>query len=885
MRLLSFVAIACLIAAGAAPLLGAGVPVGTSIVLSARADYDSGVGQPDFSEASTTLTVMAKAGAAVERDAPVEPLVAGTDNYVPLHITNTGNGPDSYQLSVLSEAGWEVALVRDDNADGVHQPEEDDVIDETGEMVADGYVPCFARVTAPAGAVVGDVIFVTVVSNLDPAGCTVEEHFALGAPEKLLTSLSLVAAPNPLYVGQEVVLSGVLSPAMAGRLTMTITSPGGGVSSFPVDTAANGAFACTRSTVEPGEHTIGVAFAGDDCYAGSFATCSLQVNPRVHTSLTASVSPAQPTVGDTITVSGSITPAAQVALALECTGPSGAVTRADVTTDAAGHYNWQVGADETGLWSVSISYAGSVSHEPADASVAFNVMVPHELTFTAGPLVNPATVESGGVTTCSATATDARGHGVAYAWSDGGAGGAFAPSAGTRNPTYTAPANGTGADIEVSLTCAASCADPGGVGRSATIKLTVHSVPLPTCTVTAPAGPTSDDPIVFAIAFSEPVTGLGATSIVVSGGTKGGLLGAGAAYTISVTPTGDGAVTCRVLAGAAQGAAGCLNLVSNTASVTYDGTAPAIEISSPTADPTCVRVGSSLRLAGVSAGDTSVVAWTNETTGDSGQCVGSTAWWAEGIPIDLGVNLIGVTSTDHAGNVGEAEITVTRIDVDAEQFHDAWRGVSIVSLPIVPDTSDPAQVVSFSGNHWCRFSSLAGRYFYYPEASTWLDPLESTPGRGFAAEFSGVPDVPCGTVPPQDQPRTVHLLPGWNLVGQPFLSTIAWDLDTITVRDGISVTTLGGSDLVGHRAFGWQQSDSNPLTGDYYPICDPTDDPTASSTMPPWRAYWILALKACDLIIPAPGVVVEQSSLRPGRSHSVQPADMGFATDLPPPPG
>ena len=96
----------------------------------------------------------------------------------------------------------------------------------------------------------------------------------------------------------------------------------------------------------------------------------------------------------------------------------------------------------------------------------------------------------------------------------------------------------------------------------------------PTVAVTPSGTLTNISPITFTITFSESVTGLTASGITVTNGTKGTLSGSGTTYTLPVTPTAQGAVTCQVIAGAAHDAAGNNNTASNTATVTYDTIAP-----------------------------------------------------------------------------------------------------------------------------------------------------------------------------------------------------------------------------------------------------------------------------------------------------------------------
>ncbi|MFB3880279.1 MAG: S-layer homology domain-containing protein [Armatimonadota bacterium] len=116
-------------------------------------------------------------------------------------------------------------------------------------------------------------------------------------------------------------------------------------------------------------------------------------------------------------------------------------------------------------------------------------VTPHTLAVTAA--TSPSTVASGGSAGLAATVTDSLGHGVAsWSWSDGGAGGSFAPSATVQNPTYTAAANTTGANRSVSLTVTATCGGSPSITDSASVTLTVQSV-AHTLSAAASASPSS----------------------------------------------------------------------------------------------------------------------------------------------------------------------------------------------------------------------------------------------------------------------------------------------------------------------------------------------------------------------------------------------------------
>jgi hypothetical protein len=180
---------------------------------------------------------------------------------------------------------------------------------------------------------------------------------------------------------------------------------------------------------------------------------------------------------------------------------------------------------------------------------------------------------------------------------------------------------------------------------------------------------------------------------------------------------------------------------------------------------------------------------------------------------------------------------------------------------------------------------LTRRFVYYPDAFTFLDPPAATPGRGFFAVFDNPAEVPCGTVPPQDQPVTIHLHPSWNLFGQPFLSTMKWELGSIMVREQSgAVKTLGDSEVVMADAWGWQQDESNPYVGAYYRICDEAVEPGAAHDLPPWRAFWIYSLAECDLILQPPGPEVQQALSSQSRAPQAGPRVFSCPLMPPPPP-
>lgn len=299
-----------------------------------------------------------------------------------------------------------------------------------------------------------------------------------------------------------------------------------------------------------------------------------------------------------------------------------------------------------------------------------------------------------------------------------------------------------------------------------------------------------------------------------------------------------------------------------TASTTITFVAPVgatISILSPTikstystnAIPVLSGTASAIYSSGASTGDTGLayITWSNDN-GDSGTCEGFSEWTATDLILAEGVNTINVTATDTMGNTASAAITITYIPSSPGY---AWSGTAMVSMPIIPNNSDPKQVVGFRDNGW--FAFISRNYVGYgndPTHLSWFnDPTTCTPGRGFWAYFNYSSDesTPWGEVPDQSQPKTIHLSPGWNLIGNPFIKSVPWNRSAITVKDSSGVTrTLAQSNtVVKDYLWGW---DSNRRS--YYLVYDTSIIPTSRGTMEPWLGYWIIALAECDLIIPAP---------------------------------
>jgi hypothetical protein len=120
-----------------------------------------------------------------------------------------------------------------------------------------------------------------------------------------------------------------------------------------------------------------------------------------------------------------------------------------------------------------------------------------------------------------------------------------------------------------------------GTGTLAATPLVVQAdVTRPTVTL---AGPTAIQRSTFTVTltFSEPVTGLEVSDLVVTRASAAGLTGSGAVYQVQITPSSEGLVSVSLGEGAASDAAGN-GSVAGSYQVQSDTIAPTVAISGPT---------------------------------------------------------------------------------------------------------------------------------------------------------------------------------------------------------------------------------------------------------------------------------------------------------------
>jgi hypothetical protein len=277
--------------------------------------------------------------------------------------------------------------------------------------------------------------------------------------------------------------------------------------------------------------------------------------------------------------------------------------------------------------------------------------------------------------------------------------------------------NGTG-DV-VATVNAGGASDPAGnvnlASSSTDNEVGFDNVP-PTVAITVAIGqstPTNDEPVVFDVVFSEPVTGFAAGDVDLTASDVDGTLavvvaGSGTTYTVSVTGmSGDGDVIASIPAGGAADAVGNTNLASPAdAVVTFDEVAPSVtlEQAAAQADPTNTGpivfdvvfsepvtglASDDIDLTGSSVGGTLVPAIAGSGTTYTVTVTGMTGTG------DVVADVVAGAATDAAGNPSDASTSTD----NTARFDTTAPTVTIEQASGQPDPTNVASVeftVTFS---------------------------------------------------------------------------------------------------------------------------------------------------------------------------------------------
>ena len=123
-------------------------------------------------------------------------------------------------------------------------------------------------------------------------------------------------------------------------------------------------------------------------------------------------------------------------------------------------------------------------------------------------------------------------------------------------------------------------------------------------------------------------------------------------------------------------------------------------------------------------------------------------------------------------------------------------------------------------------------------------------GRGYFVRLAKAAAVTkMGTPAPTNQPFSLGLAAGWNLIGDPFPGTVQWSNVKVQAAGQNAPVTVAQAIQQGLLKAGLMM-----LSGSSY---------ANSSTLEPWTGYWVKATRSVTLLIPPPSTAVAAAAPAP----------------------
>jgi outer membrane protein assembly factor BamB len=171
-------------------------------------------------------------------------------------------------------------------------------------------------------------------------------------------------------------ISGTITPAQSGTVTIYESINGsawGALDSYQAS-LSNGAYSNVHFTTDVGTYQFYAVWPGDSQYnpsQSSIVTVAVGVTQPTTPTLTCTPASSSLVAGSTMTITGSMTPAASgETITLTYTPPSGSPIARTVTTDSQGHYQDMYQPQSNGTWSVTASFAGDTQYSAASSPTA-----------------------------------------------------------------------------------------------------------------------------------------------------------------------------------------------------------------------------------------------------------------------------------------------------------------------------------------------------------------------------------------------------------------------------------------------------------------------------------------------------------------------------------
>lgn len=207
---------------------------------------------------------------------------------------------------------------------------------------------------------------------------TPKSNLAIWSVTKTESSITVEVTPSTVVIGNQVTIRGYVMDETGDKgipnLEVTIMSSREPLPVFTtigkVRTNENGEYAFTWIPPAAGEYTIMVSWDGNYEHKGATATTTLTVE-KASSMITLTLSSYTITIGEEISVSGTLYPAKTATIIIEYTNPQGIIPVTKIViSNETGFFSTTFTANQTGTWTIKAKWNGDENHKATESAPA-----------------------------------------------------------------------------------------------------------------------------------------------------------------------------------------------------------------------------------------------------------------------------------------------------------------------------------------------------------------------------------------------------------------------------------------------------------------------------------------------------------------------------------
>lgn len=190
---------------------------------------------------------------------------------------------------------------------------------------------------------------------------------------KKKAQLSIFLSTNTISLGDSVIISGQLSPIREGKITLYYSYNNETFTKLAEITLSNGRYSYSFKPTKEGIYRFKAEWPGDNQYDRAVSQVITLETQKITPQVSITLSKSSAKVGETITVSGTISPfKGSTKIIIQISSPSGVKQYQITSTDGKFSYSFKV--DMKGIWKVkAIVPIGTIYNEASSTELTVNV--------------------------------------------------------------------------------------------------------------------------------------------------------------------------------------------------------------------------------------------------------------------------------------------------------------------------------------------------------------------------------------------------------------------------------------------------------------------------------------------------------------------------------